>query len=193
MSQVKESLKATWIPEETITGLLPWLRLCCIRRNFSEPCRSKDTNMLTVQNVLRQEWLVRQNELLTLSTGLRICWLYHLLKGLLLLLKRKGVLDMTLSYIWWWSWISLKCGVTAFFLLVVVVRIPSIGQKDLFKIYFIWLEYFDAIKLSIISIKNSYPIGWGFRIHLLQLYRGVTLPTTCVLYMTLNNLMVSFQ
>ena len=41
---------------------------------------------------------------------------------------------------------------------------------------------------------QHYPLGWGCRIHRLLLCRGVrTPPTTSVLYMTLNNLMMRFQ
>ena len=37
------------------------------------------------------------------------------------------------------------------------------------------------------------PVGWGCRIHRLHLCRGVRPPSTSVLDMTLNNLMVRFQ
>ena len=50
----------------------------------------------------------------------------------------------------------------------------------------------------VFNLRNniySYPVGWGYRIHQLYLYRGVSPPPPpmSVLDMTLNNLMVRFQ
>ena len=39
----------------------------------------------------------------------------------------------------------------------------------------------------------TYPVGWGCRIHRLLICRGVRTPTTSVLDMALNNLMMWFQ
>ena len=44
-----------------------------------------------------------------------------------------------------------------------------------------------------IILSTDCPVGWGCRIHRLLLCRGVRPPTTSVLYMILNYLMVRFQ
>ena len=73
-------------------------------------------------------------------------------------------------------------------------RIRTLEENETYKyLGILEADIIKQVQMKDMIRKECCPVSWGCRIHRLLLCRGVRLPLTSVLIMTVNNLMVRFQ